>query len=227
MKNCNDVLKFKKRCYELYQLDWMMTHNYSLQDAFNVLKKGYEEACLFGNIGGGSSPDEDFNTIEEYFEEQGFGGEIFACEEEFYDCEYQDEDYMRYLLSDEEFKQYKEFNNSKEAETPKLKKIFISQPMNNLTVEEINARREKALEGLDRFMLGEKYEIIDSIIKDAPQDAKPLWYFAKSLEMLASADYALFLNGWDTARGCRLENMCAQEYGVQIIYESVFKVKSK
>lgn len=25
--------------------------------------------------------------------------------------------------------------------------------------------------------------------------------------------------GWQTAKGCRIENMCCQEYGIQTVYE--------
>jgi hypothetical protein len=106
MKKYNTEIKFKKRCYELYQLDWMMTHGYSLQDAFNILRNGYAESCASGDIDGGTDYNDDFDVIEEYFEEQGFCGEIFVCEDEFYDCEYQDTEYMEYLLPEDMLEQY-------------------------------------------------------------------------------------------------------------------------
>ena len=102
-------MKFKRRCYELYQLDWMMTHGYSLQDAFNILREGYAEGCAEGEIDGGTGCDDDFDYMEEYFEEQGFNGCIFVCEEEFYDCEYQDVGYMEYLLPTDMLKQYNSY----------------------------------------------------------------------------------------------------------------------
>lgn len=107
--------EFKRKCYEMYQLDWMKTHGYSLQDAFNVLREGYAECYASGMIDGGTGCDDDFDAMEEYFEEQGFNGNLFVCENEFYDCEYQDIDYMKYLLSPAMFKQYLgelEVNNS-------------------------------------------------------------------------------------------------------------------
>lgn len=48
-----------------------------------------------------------FYIMEDYFNEKGFGGELFACEDEFYDCEYQDVEYMKYLLPGDMFQQYK------------------------------------------------------------------------------------------------------------------------
>ena len=99
-----------------------------------------------------------------------------------------------------------------------MKKIFISQPMNGLTDEEIKESKSEAIERLKKFMCGEEFEIIDSFFETAPHDAKPLWFIGKSIELMADADYVLFLYGWDEARGCRIEHICAQEYGVQAIY---------
>ena len=97
-----------------------------------------------------------------------------------------------------------------------MKKLFISQPMRGKTNEEILAVREKAIESAERN-LGEKVEVIDSFFKDAPVDANPLWYLAKSLELLSTADVACFAKDWEKYRGCRIENTCAVEYGIDVI----------
>ena len=97
-----------------------------------------------------------------------------------------------------------------------MKRLFISQPMRGKTNEEILAVREKAIESAERF-LGENVEVIDSFFRDAPADVKPLWYLAKSLELLSTADVAYFAKGWDDARDCRIENTCAIEYGIDVI----------
>ena len=99
-----------------------------------------------------------------------------------------------------------------------MKKLFISQPMRGKTNEEIMAVREKAIESAERE-LGEKVEVIDSFFKDAPIDANPLWYLAKSLELLSTADVAYFAKDWEEARGCRIENECAIEYGIELVIE--------
>ena len=97
-----------------------------------------------------------------------------------------------------------------------MKKVFISQPMNGKTNEEIEAVREKAIASATD-MLGESVEVIDSFFKDAPHDAKPLWFLGKSLELLSNADVAYFAKGWENARGCRIEHECAIEYGIDLI----------
>lgn len=95
-------------------------------------------------------------------------------------------------------------------------KLFISQPMRGKTKEEILATREKAIESAFRHF-EEKPEIIDSYFENAPGDANPLWYLGKSLELLSTADVAYFAKGWEEARGCRIENTCAIEYGITVI----------
>ena len=99
-----------------------------------------------------------------------------------------------------------------------MKKLFISQPMKDKTDEEILKVREKAIESAERN-LGEKVEVIDSFFQNAPHDAKPLLFLGKSLELLSNADVVYFAKGWENARGCKIENMCAIEYGIDLIIE--------
>lgn len=100
-------------------------------------------------------------------------------------------------------------------------KLFISQPMKDKTDEEIEAVRQEAIASVRRFYeeRGEEIEVIDSFFKNAPHDAKPLWFLAKSLELLSTADIAYFAKGWNEARGCRIELKCAVEYGIEVITE--------
>ena len=97
-----------------------------------------------------------------------------------------------------------------------MKKLFISQPMRGKPDEELLAERKKAIESAERN-LGEPVEVIDSFFQNAPADARPLWFLGKSLELLSTADIAYFAKGWEDARGCRIENQCAIEYGIEVI----------
>ena len=102
-----------------------------------------------------------------------------------------------------------------------MKKLFISQPMRGKTDEEILAVREKAIKSAKNYLkeCGEEdeIEVIDSFFQNAPAKARPLWFLAKSLELLSTADVAYFAKGWEDARGCRIENECAIEYGIDVI----------
>lgn len=99
-----------------------------------------------------------------------------------------------------------------------MKKLFISQPMNGKSEEEILAVRKKAIESA-KAALEEDVEVIESYFEDYNPDkgCVPLKYLSKSLELLADADVAYFARGWEQARGCRIENQCAIEYGIEIV----------
>lgn len=98
----------------------------------------------------------------------------------------------------------------------KVKKLFISQPMNGKSDEEILAVREQAIKTAKK-MIGCEVEVIDSFFQNAPADAKPLWYLGESLKLLSTADVAYFAEGWNEARGCKIEHECAKEYGIDRI----------
>ena len=97
-----------------------------------------------------------------------------------------------------------------------MKKLIISQPMKGKSDEDILAERQKAIKSAEA-KIGEAVEVIDSFFQEAPADVKPLWFLGKSLELLSGADIAYFVKGWQTARGCRIENTCAIEYGIPVI----------
>lgn len=94
-------------------------------------------------------------------------------------------------------------------------KIFISQPMKDLSEEEIRHNKMKAVKKI-KSLYGDDAEIIDSFIEG---EGNSLWYLGKSIELLSTADVAYFLKGWNTARGCRIEYMCASNYGIGAYFE--------
>lgn len=98
-----------------------------------------------------------------------------------------------------------------------MKRLFISQPMRGKTDEEIFLTRTKAVESA-RNHLGEEVEVIDSFFQNVPNvENTGLWYLGESLKLLATADLAYFAPGWELARGCKIENLCANEYGITVI----------
>ena len=100
-----------------------------------------------------------------------------------------------------------------------MKRIFISQPMKDKTDEQILKERERAVSAVKEKFNGEDVEVIDSFFQSAPHDAKPLWFLGESLELLSTADVAYFIGEWKNYRGCKIENTCAKEYGIETIEE--------
>lgn len=93
-----------------------------------------------------------------------------------------------------------------------MKRLFISQPMKGKTKEEIEQARAEAISAAEQH-LGEAVEVIDSYI-DCEVGYNPLKCLGRSIEMMADADVVFFAEGWEGARGCRIENRCARDYGL-------------
>jgi len=109
-----------------------------------------------------------------------------------------------------------------ESEEKRMKKVFISQPMNGLSNLQILEERRRAVEKLyDMGYEPKEITIIDSFIKDTAPDNvnSELWYLGRSLELLADADIAVFSKGWKNTRGCLIEFNCAKKYGISYICE--------
>lgn len=97
-----------------------------------------------------------------------------------------------------------------------MKKVFISQPMANKTLEEIKTERSRIEKEIKAFF--PDVEFIDSIFDTYPGLVNaPLWCLAKALELLSYADLVYFAEGWEKARGCVIEHKCAVDYGIKII----------
>lgn len=104
------------------------------------------------------------------------------------------------------------------------KKAMISQPMNGLTDEEIEKTRNKAIKHLERLgykvvnTLNTEDRYSESSMKDRGVMSIPVYYLAMSLESMSFCDAVYFCDGWEDARGCRIEHDAAEEYGLDIIY---------
>ena len=106
-------------------------------------------------------------------------------------------------------------------------KAMISQPMAGKTEEEIVAAREHAMQDLET----QGYEIVNTLFteewysKEAMEKRDvvqiPLCFLAKSLENMSKCHAAYFCKGWENARGCIIEHIAAQRYGLTIIYEEL------
>ena len=96
-------------------------------------------------------------------------------------------------------------------------KLFISQPMRDKTDEEIKSERNDIIGKVKERYPDTEIEVIDSFFENAPHEANPLWFLGKSLELLSTADIAYFANGWENYRGCRIENVCAHAYGIDVV----------
>ena len=104
-------------------------------------------------------------------------------------------------------------------------KVMISQPMNGKTDEEIQVEKTKIIEKLEKLHI----EVVNSLFdKEAPNDINAgLYYMSKAIKVMASVDAVYFAKDWQTARGCRIERLIAEEYGIKVLDTNVLENEEK
>lgn len=109
------------------------------------------------------------------------------------------------------------------------KKAMLSQPMAGMTDEQIAETRDEAIAVLE----SKGFEIVNTLFTDEwyNQDNMkergvvqiPLCFMAKGIENMSLCHAVYFCEGWEKARGCRIEHEVAKAYGLEIIYERLSK----
>ena len=94
-------------------------------------------------------------------------------------------------------------------------KVMISQPMNGRSEVEIERERKEIIEKFNKIHI----EVIDTYFEEeAPENCnKGVYYLAKSIEAMKDIDALFMCKDWRLARGCRIENQVAKEYGIKIL----------
>ena len=116
--------------YEKYKLAWMMKQGISLKDLIEALAEQQREDSSIG---------ENKNLLAAYKDwdlDVGFGsGSIWVCFDEFLDNEYQDTQFMRSILTEEEFRTYLDdigdgwvpFVEAEQLLQESVKKVILNQ----------------------------------------------------------------------------------------------------
>ena len=86
-----------------------------------------------------------------------------------------------------------------------MTKLFISQPMRGRRMADIVRERKTLVADAAVALQEDEIAVLDTLFDDT--DATPL----------AEADAVIFAPGWETARGCRMEHLAAEEYGIRIV----------
>lgn len=105
-----------------------------------------------------------------------------------------------------------------------MKKIFISMPMRGKTDEQIKLERENAIAIItsnfsrERFFNNEEIKIIDSLISaEERENLTTVECLGLSISMLGKADYIVIVGDISRAKGCQIEKLVAQLYGIPIL----------
>lgn len=96
--------------------------------------------------------------------------------------------------------------------------VFISQPMGGKSREGIERERKLILDDLPHILGVDEVEEIPSLFDTRTvKQMHPLYCLGMSIQLLSAADVAVFLDGWEEGRGCRIEHECALQYGIKIL----------
>lgn len=96
-------------------------------------------------------------------------------------------------------------------------KVMISQPMLGISDDQVIKTQEKLKEKFAKLHI----EVIDSFINDpCPDDCNHpgVFYLGRTLmQKMHTVDAVYFVDGWEKARGCRIERKICEEYGIKIL----------
>lgn len=96
-----------------------------------------------------------------------------------------------------------------------MKKLFISVPMRDRTEEAIKYSMEK-MKKIAEAIFEEDLEVIDSY-NAGNESENPLVCLGQSIALMADADYFIGIveYGYPCYRGCTIEHIVADEYGIE------------
>lgn len=99
-------------------------------------------------------------------------------------------------------------------------KVMISQPMNGRSEEEIKKEREEIIKKFNKMHI----EVINTLFtEEAPDNCNvAVYYLGKSISAMKDIDALYMCDNWSNARGCKIENQVAREYGIKILDKEFF-----
>ena len=99
-------------------------------------------------------------------------------------------------------------------------KVMISQPMNGRSEEEIKKERQNIIEKFNKMHI----EVINTLFtEEAPDNCNvAVYYLGKSISAMKDIDALYLCDNWNLARGCKIENQVAREYGIKILDKDFF-----
>ncbi len=116
------------------------------------------------------------------------------------------------------YKKYKELEGGKQ-----IMKVMISQPMSDVPDSEIKRIQSQLKERFAKYHI----EVVDSYISDnieSDVNNPGVFYLGKTLmDSLSKVDAVYFVDGWQRARGCRIEKQICEAYHIMILDSTFFK----
>lgn len=106
-------------------------------------------------------------------------------------------------------------------------KVMISQPMNGIPDSEVRKIQNELKEKFAKYHI----EVVDSFLTeevDTNLRNKGVFYLGRTIQkFLSDVDAVYFVNGWQRARGCKIERQICEEYGIMILDDSFFRQENE
>ena len=102
-----------------------------------------------------------------------------------------------------------------------MKNVFISIPMNGRPEEEVLTEIQEITDYIHHTFGEEDIYITHSLWTPKPAIMYPnprIYYLGKAIVKMGICDTVVFAKGWREARGCRIEEQVAIEYGLDRLY---------
>lgn len=106
------------------------------------------------------------------------------------------------------------------------KKAMISLPMAGRTIVDILSKRDETREALKRLGFD---EVVDTVFFDFVScktrlmengiTHPDLYLLGRALIAMSECDAVYFCDGWESARGCQIEYVTAEAYGLKMMIE--------
>lgn len=103
-------------------------------------------------------------------------------------------------------------------------RLFISQPMQGKTEEEIRNTRLGILAVVENMYSDKDVYLAPSYFIDA-EIKHPLEYLGMSLSVMSTCDLVVFAKDWQYARGCKIEHLCAEEYQIPYLEDMEYTME--
>lgn len=96
------------------------------------------------------------------------------------------------------------------------RKLFISQPMNG--IDEVNVLQTRDHIFNCMKLVEPDLELLDTYNREnIPNNAGRRWYLGRSIQDLDKADFVIFAPGWHKAKGCLVEHLVCELYGIPYV----------
>ena len=97
-------------------------------------------------------------------------------------------------------------------------KIFLSQPMTDITKEIVYVTRSYMKEIISRIIVDKNITFVSTYEVDKPDNEPYMWYLSNAILELSKCDLVAFAPTYYKSNGCLVENFICNKYKIPHVY---------